>query len=111
MELRTPNPPRLCAFYVWLFGWHAETVHVGSATYLTLSTRSEIDVGVVEADSALPSWLPYVEVADIHETTERARLLGAAVSLEPREGPAGWRSVLAPPAGAEIGLWQPKNPR
>jgi predicted enzyme related to lactoylglutathione lyase len=53
-------------------------------------------------------WLPYVEVADISETTERARLLGAAVLLEPREGPVGWRSVVAVPAGAEIALWQPK---
>jgi predicted enzyme related to lactoylglutathione lyase len=30
------------------------------------------------------------------------------VVLEPREGPAGWRSVIAAPAGAEIALWQPK---
>ena len=33
----------------------------------------------------------------------------ASVLLEPREGPAGWRSILAAPAGAEIALWQPKG--
>jgi len=43
--------------------------------------------------------------------TERARLLGATVLLEPREGPAGWRSVVAAPAGAELALWQPKTAR
>jgi predicted enzyme related to lactoylglutathione lyase len=42
------------------------------------------------------------------ETTERARRLGAAVALEPREGPVGWRSILAVPSGARIALWQPK---
>jgi predicted enzyme related to lactoylglutathione lyase len=29
--------------------------------------------------------------------------------LSPREGPAGWRSVVATPAGGEIALWQPKR--
>jgi hypothetical protein len=31
------------------------------------------------------------------------------VLLAPREGPAGWRSVLATPAGGEIALWQQKG--
>jgi predicted enzyme related to lactoylglutathione lyase len=48
-------------------------------------------------------------VAGIGEVTERAGELGASVLLEPREGPAGWRSVVAAPAGAEIALWQPKR--
>ena len=38
----------------------------------------------------------------------RMLALGASVLLEPREGPAGWRSVVAAPASAEIALWQPK---
>jgi predicted enzyme related to lactoylglutathione lyase len=67
-----------------------------------------IQGGVVEREDERPAWLPYVEVSDVATATERARLLGAAVVLEPREGPAGWRSVLAAPAGAEIALWQPK---
>jgi predicted enzyme related to lactoylglutathione lyase len=54
---------------------------------------------------------PYVEVESITEATKRARLLGASVLLEPREGPAGWRSVLATPAGGEIALWQTKEPQ
>jgi predicted enzyme related to lactoylglutathione lyase len=34
--------------------------------------------------------------------------LGARVLLAPREGPSGWRAVLATPQGGEIALWQPK---
>jgi predicted enzyme related to lactoylglutathione lyase len=64
---------------------------------------------VVERESERALWLPYVEVADAAETTERARELGAAVLLEPREGPAGWRSVIASPAAGEIAVWQPKE--
>ena len=46
---------------------------------------------------------------EIHSATDRARALGAMVLLEPREGPTGWRSVVADPAGAEIAMWQPKR--
>ena len=64
--------------------------------------------GVVECDTGHPLWLPYVEVTDISEGTEHARLRGVSVTLDAREGPAGWRSVLDVPAGGEIALWQPK---
>ena len=108
LELRTDNVPRACAFYTRLFGWSAETIHANGSSYLALELGEGILGGAVEHDSERPAWLPYVEVADIAEATRRGRLLGAAVLLEPREGPAGWRSVLAAPAGAEIALWQPK---
>jgi predicted enzyme related to lactoylglutathione lyase len=53
--------------------------------------------------------LPYVEVAAVAEVTERARQLGATVALGPREGPAGWRSVITGPAGGELAFWQGKR--
>jgi predicted enzyme related to lactoylglutathione lyase len=108
LELQTSNLPRACAFYTRLFGWRAETVHVGPRSYLALGLGDGIWGGVVECDTERCLWLPYVEVADVAEATERARLLGASVPLAPREGPAGWRSIVAAPAGADIALWQPK---
>lgn len=109
LELRTDNLPRACAFFTRLFGWRAETIHVGSLPYLTLGLSDQIDGGVVESETDHPMWLPYIEVTDVYEATEEARLLEASVSLAPREGPAGWRSVIEAPAGGEIGLWQPKS--
>jgi uncharacterized protein len=109
LELRTDNLPRACAFYTQLFGWSAETIHAEPGTYLALGLGEGIEGGVVERDSGRALWLPYVQVADIAETSARARRLGARVELEPREGPAGWRCVLAAPAGAEVALWQPKG--
>jgi predicted enzyme related to lactoylglutathione lyase len=67
--------------------------------------------GIVECEAPGARWMPYVEVADVHAVTARARGLGAAVLLEPREGPAGWRSVVADAAAGEIGLWRPKPPQ
>ena len=109
LELQTNDLPRACAFYTRLFGWRAETIRVGLQSYLTLDLGAGIEGGIVERDTDRPLWLPYVEVADVTETTEHACMLGASTVVTPREGPAGWRSVLATPAGAEIALWQPKR--
>ena len=108
LELRTPNLARACAFYAGLFGWRTETVHAGTSSYLAMQLACGIEGGVVEREDACAAWLPYVEVADIADVIERARRLGARVVLEPSEGPAGWRSILAVSDGAEVALWQPK---
>lgn len=108
LELRTGNVPSACAFYTRLLGWRAEAVQTGSGDYLTLALGDRIEGGVVEHDTQRPFWLPYVEVADVGEAAERARVLGASVCLPPREGPAGWRSVLLAPGGGMFALWQPK---
>ena len=108
LELRTGDLPRACAFYTQVFGWRAETVHVDSRSYLTLDLGGGIGGGVVERDTGTALWLPYVEVTDLAEATERARRLGATLLLPPREGPAGWRSAISTPFGGEVGLWQPK---
>jgi predicted enzyme related to lactoylglutathione lyase len=109
LELHTGNLARACAFYTRLFGWRVEQIDVDCGSYLALELGNGIGGGIVERDADRSLWLPYVEVADVVAATERAGLLGAQVLLVPREGPAGWRSVIATPAGAELALWQPKR--
>ena len=65
--------------------------------------------GVVQTPVERPMWLPYVRVEDVGRALERAQLLGARVLLDPREGPAGWRAVVATRAAGEIAFWQPKS--
>ena len=109
VELHTANLARACAFYTELFGWRAESVHLGDDSYLALRTGQGIEAGVVEEEDEAPWWLPYVEVPCVSEVSEAAHALGGAVLLEPREGPAGWRSVIAAPGGGRIALWGPKT--
>ena len=110
LELHTGDLPRACAFYTQLCGWRAERIDAGQGTYWTLGLGGGFGGGgVVECEAPQPLWLPYVEVGDIREVTERARGLGASVPLEPREGPLGWRSVVSAPAAGELALWQPKE--
>ncbi|HYZ19264.1 MAG TPA: hypothetical protein VE615_06950 [Gaiellaceae bacterium] len=73
-----------------------------------LTLGGPIGGGLVEHETEHAYWLPYVEVADIDGVVGRALQLGASTLLEPREGPAGWRSVLAAPDGGMCAVWQPK---
>jgi predicted enzyme related to lactoylglutathione lyase len=109
LELRTGNLASACAFYTRLLDWRVETIHTSSGDYLSLALGDGLEGGVVEHETLRPFWLPYVEVPDVAEATERAHRLGASICLPPREGPAGWRSVLAAPAGGMLALWQPKT--
>jgi predicted enzyme related to lactoylglutathione lyase len=109
LELHTGDLARACEFYGRLLGWRTELVDSeGSPPYNALDIGG-VGGGVVECTTGRSLWLPYVEVDEIGRATERARSLGAAVLLEPREGPAGWRSVVESPAGAEIAFWQQKR--
>ena len=109
LELHTSEQGRAGALYSQLCGWRAEWVHAGCGSYLALAMGAGMSGGIVQCATAHPLWLPYVEVDEIESATERARALGAAVTLPPREGPAGWRSVIATAAGAELAFWQPKR--
>jgi predicted enzyme related to lactoylglutathione lyase len=109
LELHTRNLGEAREFYSALCGWRAERIHASAGSYLALDLgRGDFGGGIVECEAARPVWLPYVEVPQIDAATERARELGAAVLLEPREGPAGYRSVVAAPASGELAFWQPR---
>jgi predicted enzyme related to lactoylglutathione lyase len=109
LELHTRALRDARAFYAELCGWEAEQVNTPVGSYLALDLGDGIGGGIVQCATERALWLPYVEVAQIGEITDRARDLGANILLAPREGPAGWRSVVATPAAGEIALWQPKR--
>jgi predicted enzyme related to lactoylglutathione lyase len=111
LELHTGDLAAARSFYAAVCGWNAERIHGSAGSYVALElSRGEVGGGIVECPTARPLWLPYVEVPQIDAATDRARELGAQVLLEPREGPAGWRSVVAAPASGELAFWQAKRP-
>jgi predicted enzyme related to lactoylglutathione lyase len=108
LELHTADLCAASAFYSRLLRWRAEQIDTASGSYLALDCGGGLGGGIVECGARRARWLPYVEVARIDAATDLARGLGASVLLEPREGPAGWRSVIATPEAGEIALWQQK---
>jgi predicted enzyme related to lactoylglutathione lyase len=110
LELHTGDLPGALGFYAEVCGWSPERIHDSHGSYLAVDLgRRGLGGGIVECGSYRPLWLPYVEVAGIADATDCARALGASVLLEPREGPAGWRSVVAAPAAGELAFWEPKR--
>jgi predicted enzyme related to lactoylglutathione lyase len=89
LELHTGDHARASAFYAKLLCWRQELIEAGSGSYLALGLGGGFGGGIVES-------------------TERTRQLGASVLLAPREGPAGWRSVISAPQCGELAIWQPK---
>ena len=109
LELHTGDLRSASAFYSRLLHWRDERIDTASGPYHALELGHDLGGGIVECGARRAVWLPYVEVSHVDEATDRARQLGAAVLLAPREGPAGWRSVIATPEAGEIALWQQKG--
>src|SRR4051794_4317875 len=109
LELHTGDLSQARAIYADLLRWRPEQVDTDSGSYLALDLGGGVGGGIVECGTPRSLWIPYVEVAQIDHATARASELGAEVLLDPREGPAGWRSVVATPAGGEIAFWQQKG--
>jgi uncharacterized protein len=110
LELHTGNLGRAAAFYTELLGWRPERVPAGDRAYQALDLGGgSLGGGIVECGTQHAGWLPYVAVPSVEAATARAEALGAGVLLAPREGPAGWRSVVATPEAGEIAFWQAKR--
>jgi predicted enzyme related to lactoylglutathione lyase len=109
LELHTGDLGRASAFYAELCGWRSARIDTPHGSYLALALGGGLGGGIVECPTERSLWLPYVEVADIRKAADSACRLGATVLLEPREGPAGWRSVVATRSGGEVAFWQQKH--
>jgi uncharacterized protein len=109
LELHTPDVAAACDFFIGLCGWEPQRIDPGYERYRSIEVGDELGGSVVQCASERPLWLPYVEVGSVARATARANELGAAVLLQPREGPAGWRSVVSSPTGGELAFWEPKR--
>jgi predicted enzyme related to lactoylglutathione lyase len=109
LELHTGDLQRAHALYGRLCGWRRERIATPHGSYLAMDLGPGIGGGAVECATERALWLPYVQVDDVGRATASAEALGADVLLAPREGPAGWRSVVRTDSGGEIAFWQAKR--
>jgi hypothetical protein len=109
LELHTGDIRRARALYAALCGWRRAVIDTPHGSYESLDLGNGIHGGAVQCETDRALWLPYVQVGDVVDATWRAEALGASVLLAPREGPAGWRSVVHTESGGEIAFWQPKR--
>jgi predicted enzyme related to lactoylglutathione lyase len=114
VELNTPDPEKAKAFYSKLFQWQLEDVPnpaVPDGSYTLIRVGEGTGGGIMKQILGGPSgWLAYVQVDDIHATTQKAKSLGAEVMKEVTEVMGmGRLSFIRDPTGAVLGLWQSKS--
>ena len=114
VELNTQDLDKSKAFYSQLFDWTLEdTPMPGDMTYTLIKPGSGTGGGMMKhpMPGAPSMWLPYVQVDDIHASTEKAKALGANVIVGPHEIPnVGSFTIFIDPTGATLAMWKPKTP-
>jgi hypothetical protein len=110
IDIAAAEPDRAAAFYGRLFGWEAEPIPAGSYRIARLDGRTV--AGIRPAAGAGPVWRTYVCVDDVEASLGRAASAGGRVV----DGPANLDGIaaaalLADPAGAVLGVWQPDGLR
>ncbi|HEX5898520.1 MAG TPA: VOC family protein [Solirubrobacteraceae bacterium] len=106
-----PDPDAAMAFYGALFGWEFAGPGPGGYSVARLRGRDVAGVGSPPADGPAPpaAWATHVYVESAQETADRARDAGGAVLVEAFDVlPAGRLAILADPAGAAFGAWEPR---
>ena len=114
VELNTPDPEKAKAFYSKLFQWQLEDVPnpaVLDGSYTLIRVEEGTGGGIMkQIPGGPPGWLAYVQVDDIHATTQKAKSLGAEVMKDVTEVMGmGFLSFIRDPTGAVLGLWQSKS--
>jgi len=113
IELHSTDLEKAKSFYGKLFDWKLEDVPMGDGTtYTMIGVGTGTGGGMTKQmmPGAPSSWLSYVEVEDIKQSTDKAKSLGATVVQDVLEVMGmGWISVIQDPTGGFIGLWQPKG--
>jgi len=109
VELNTTDVNKAKTFYTKLFDWKLEDVP-GDYTMIKVGEGTGGGLMKNPIPGAPSFWLSYVLVDDIESATKKAKSLGATVMKDVTEVMgAGWRSIIADPTGAHLGLWKPKS--
>jgi uncharacterized protein len=113
IEALQPDPRAAAAFYGGLFGWdhRGPGPMPGGGEYFVACLDDDEVAGIatIPAGIAEPHWATYVRVDDAQDIAARAEEAGGHVIVAPLDAPpAGRLAVIADPAGATLGLWQPQ---
>jgi predicted enzyme related to lactoylglutathione lyase len=108
-----PDADAAVAFYKQLFGWEAEDTMpsgVPGKHYMCRLRGRDVAAVASRPDEAPPAtaWNTYVWVEDAGSTAAKAAESGGTVLKGPFESLDGGRiAIVADPAGAALGIWQP----
>jgi predicted enzyme related to lactoylglutathione lyase len=108
-----PDAVAAMSFYTEIFGWEAEdTMPEGvDGTHYMCRLRGHDVAAIASRPEGAPpvtAWTTYVWVDDVDATVAKVLEGGGRVLKEPFDSLDGGRiAVIADPAGAALGIWQP----
>jgi uncharacterized protein len=116
VETWQPDAEAAVAFYTELFGWEAEEARPDADRRFFMCRLRGHDVAAIGSPPPFPDltpvWGTYIWVDDPDETVAKAIEAGGTALKEPFESLDGGRmAILADPAGAVFGVWQPGSHR
>ncbi|MET9244207.1 VOC family protein [Nonomuraea sp. NPDC003709] len=110
IELYTPDPAGIRAFYQSVFGWRVEDLPMGDISYPVVSPadggEASAMAGIVQLQPGdSPHWLPYFEVPDCDATAALAQQLGGTLRAPATDvEEVGRMAFLADPYGARFAV-------
>ncbi|HVE66168.1 MAG TPA: VOC family protein [Thermoanaerobaculia bacterium] len=104
-ELYTADPARAADFYTGLFGWTKDVRPMEHGDYVIFSFGDRMAAGMMKIPKEWgpipPHWTVYFAVDDCDRTVEKAKGLGANVTVPPTDIPeVGRFAMLTDPQGA-----------
>lgn len=115
VDLMSSDVAKSTAFYSELFGWTAESAGEEFGGYVNFALDGEQVAGMMVNDPAqgMPDvWSVYLHTPDADAAVAATRANGGEVFLEPHPvGTIGRFAVVADPAGAAVGMWEPAEHR
>ncbi|HEX3947212.1 MAG TPA: VOC family protein [Acidimicrobiales bacterium] len=110
VDLSTDDLPKARAFYGSLFGWDTPEgpPEAGGYALAAIGGKPVAGLGPKMNPEAPTAWLTYVNVDDADAVIAKVGPAGGQVLLPPMDVmDVGRMGILADPAGAVIGIWQP----
>lgn len=114
VDLSTPDLAGSRAFYGALFGWDVPEgpPEAGGYTLAQLRGKPVAGIGPQVNPDFPPSWTTYVSVDDADAVAGAVAAAGGQMLVAPMDVmDAGRMGLLADPAGAVLGIWQPRAHR
>lgn len=110
-ELPSKDPAASVAFYEQIGGFTTKKMEMAEmGTYHVLESGGQSRAGIMaQPMPGTPhTWVPYVRVAHVDQTADKAKRLGATIVVPPTAIPnVGRFAIFVDPQGAALGILQP----
>ncbi len=113
VDLMAPDQAKAVAFYGALFGWDVQSGGEETGFYgmATLAGRPVAGIGQIPEGQEMPAvWTTYLSVSDADKAASAITEAGGQVVMPVMDVmKEGRMAIVADPAGAVFGLWEPGN--